>query len=261
MRKRLSLLLAVVLAMTMAMGMSTTALAVEYPENVNCGVEGHDSGFQQHLYVIRTEIPEGESELYAIGYGYVTMNGELWDGPDLCGISVATIEGWDGTFGWYCLYPAPEDSPYDGIYRKCTGGHSNPPSKDPSGSSHEHHYEWHTIVEPTQDKDGLEGEVCSCGATRNVQTLSAYGYALNHYAAPLINAAKSGQTITFEFGEWNSFPKSFMEKIAAKSDVNFVFHYKWNHVSQEIVIPAGTAIDLNFDWYGPAKMAELYGAN
>lgn len=45
---------------------------------------------------------------------------------------------------------------------------------------------------------------------------------------PMINAAKAGQTITFEFGVWNSFPKSFM--------------------------------DLNFDWYGPAKMAELYGA-
>ena len=52
-----------------------------------------------------------------------------------------------------------------------------------------------------------------------------------------------------------------MEKLAAKSaeGVTFVFHYKWNHQKQEITIPAGTPIDLNFDYYGPAKMAELYG--
>ena len=79
----------------------------------------------------------------------------------------------------------------------------------------------------------------------------------------MINAAKAGQTITFEFGEWNSFPKSFMAKLVDKSaqNVTFVFKYKWNHKLQTITIPAGTPIDLNFDWYGPAKMAELYGAN
>ena len=61
---------------------------------------------------------------------------------------------------------------------------------------------------------------------------------------------------------FRSFPKAFMEKIAAKSmeGVTFVFHYKWNHVKQEITIPFGTAVDTQFDWYGPAKMAELYGA-
>ena len=128
---------------------------------------------------------------------------------------------------------------------------------------HVHSFTWQTITEPTKDADGLEGEVCSCGATRNTQPLSAYGYTLNDYATSMINAAKSGQTITFEFGEWNSFPKSFMAKLVDKSaqNVTFVFHYNWNHVKQEITIPAGTPIDLNFDWYGPAKMAELYGAN
>ena len=131
-----------------------------------------------------------------------------------------------------------------------------------SAPEHVHNFEWKVITEPTKDTDGLEGEVCSCGATRNTQKLSAYAYALYQYAMPMINNAKPGQTITFEFGEWNSFPKAFMEKIAAKSaeGVTFVFHYKWNHVKQEITIPFGTAVDTGFDWYGPAKMAELYGA-
>ena len=138
-----------------------------------------------------------------------------------------------------------------------------PAPKKASAPAHVHSFTWQTITEPTKDSDGLEGEVCSCGATRNTQPLSAFGFILNDYAPSLIKAAKPGQTVTFEFGERNSFPKEFMAKLVDKSaqNVTFVFHYNWNHVKQEITIPAGTPIDLNFDWYGPAKMAELYGAN
>lgn len=62
-------------------------------------------------------------------------------------------------------------------------------------------------------------------------------------------------------GVWNSFPKTFMEKVAAKSaeGVNFVFHYNWKNVKQEITIPAGKTFDLNMDWYGPATMNTLFG--
>ena len=98
----------------------------------------------------------------------------------------------------------------------------------------------------------------------NTQPTSEYNYnPWDDYATPMIDAAEAGQTITFEFDEWNSFPKSFMAKLADKSaqNITFVFHYKWDHVEQEITIPAGTPIDLSCDWYGPAKMAELYGAN
>lgn len=52
-----------------------------------------------------------------------------------------------------------------------------------------------------------------------------------------------------------------MEKVAAKSaeGVNFVFHYNWKNVKQEITIPAGKTFDLNMDWYGPATMNTLFG--
>ena len=144
-----------------------------------------------------------------------------------------------------------------------TNQYYNPKSTSAVESNHIHSYKWQTIVAPTKEADGLEGELCSCGAMRNTQPLSAYAYALNEYATPMINAAKAGQTITFEFDEWNSFPKSFMEKLVEKNgqNVTFVFHYKWNHVKQEITIPAGTSVDTALDWYGPAKMAELYGVN
>ena len=139
-----------------------------------------------------------------------------------------------------------------------------PPVSSPSNVTHTHEWIEGEIYSATQDKDGLGGVYCkSCGAIQSSYPISAYGYSINDYATPMVNASKAGQNITFELGEWNSFPKAFMEKIASKSaeGVTFVFHYKWNHVKQEITIPAGTQVDLNYDWYGPAKMAELYGAN
>ena len=131
-----------------------------------------------------------------------------------------------------------------------------------SYSTHVHDWTEGVIYEATQNSDGLEGIYCkTCGAIKESHVISAYEYSLYNYALPKINAAKAGQTITFEFGEWNSFPKSFMEKLVEKSanGVTFVFKYKWNHKLQTITIPAGTTIDLNYDYYGPAKMAEQYG--
>ena len=130
------------------------------------------------------------------------------------------------------------------------------------GSSHVHSFTWQTIYEATPNSDGLEGEVCSCGATRNTQSISAMDYAINKYADQMIKAAKPGQKITLEFGEFNSFPRYMMEKVAARMNENitFVFKFKQNKKMQTVTIEPGTAIDLQYDWYGPDKMKELYGA-
>ena len=265
MKRKLRLLLAVVLAMTMVMGIVLSAYADELPAVPDtCECSEH----------------QGSDHFYATGETRQYMNeecnvGRLWswntDG------SLKPLNSYDyfkvdavGTLqqGWYyagdggitacsghSTFPDPTPTP-------TPAGPSSPTPAGPSSPAHTHSFQWQTITEPTKDVDGLEGEVCTiCGATRNTQPLSAYVYALNDYAVSMINAAKSGQTITFEFGEWNSFPKSFMEKLVEKNgqNVTFVFHYNWKHQKQEITIPAGTPIDLNFDWYGPAKMAELYG--
>ena len=260
MKRKLSLLLAMVLAMTMVMGISVTALAYaeHFPVRVQCGQEGHpiDSGDRHYYFAGTFEHPEsGITCLTGAAYEDGNKVVGFLEGAPFMFYPLDEISGYDGP-GWYSVDGA-------GNCTKCTSSGTTPDDPTPSGSAHTHNFQWQTIIEPTKDTDGLEGEVCSCGALKNTQLLSAYGYALNDYATPMINAAKSGQTITFEFGEWNSFPKSFMAKLVDKSanGVTFVFHYKWNHVKQEITIPAGTPIDLNFDWYGPAKMAELYGAN
>ena len=137
------------------------------------------------------------------------------------------------------------------------------PVANTSGApAHVHSFTWQTIYEATPNSDGLEGEVCSCGATRNTQTISAMDYAINKYADRMIKAAKPGQKITLEFGEFNSFPRYMMEKVAARMNENitFVFKFKQNKKMQTVTIEPGTAIDLQYDWYGPDKMKELYGA-
>ena len=273
MKRKLSLLLAMVLAMTMVMGIGLTAFAIDRPASAPLGEAYEEAACTEH--------PEA-THFYSFGETYMWL-GEIlevagilyYNRPESLGTGVGQC-GWgldnDGVDLQDWNWPQGIDEGWyyqdDGYWLPCTCHQTPDPDPTPTscGSSapaHVHSFKWQTITAPTKDTDGLEGEMCSCGATRNTQPLSAYVYALNEYATPMINAAKPGQTITFEFGEWNSFPKSFMAKLVDKSaqNVTFVFKYKWNHKLQTITIPAGTPIDLNFDWYGPAKMAEFYGAN
>ena len=275
MKRKLSLLLAMVLAMTMVMGISVTAFAQTILDE-DASTHDYDSG----IITITDDDSSGyfevrvseEADLTA----YIYLNDEYADETTFphtrgcySGITLTALDGLATVFGPMkpvvrYKWKAAEKALYCYLYtEEYYEAHYENKEAPASSSAHVHNYKWQTIKAPSIEADGLEGEMCSCGATRNTQPLSAYVYAMNEYAAPMIKAAKPGQTITFNFGEMNSFPKSFMEKLVEKNgqNVSFVFNYKWNHVKQEITIPAGTPIDLNFDWYGPAKMAELYGAN
>lgn len=133
-----------------------------------------------------------------------------------------------------------------------------------SAPAHTHNFVTGIIYDATCDHDGLEGTYCkTCGYILNSSPISAFGYTLETYAQQKIEASKSGQKIVLEFGELNSFPKSFMEKIAARvaEGVTFEFRYNVNHKLQKITIPAYSTVDTNLDWYGPATMEQLYGAN
>lgn len=263
MKKRLSLLLATVLAMAMITGMSIIAYAEWEPQMIDCGTDEHKC--YEHFYVNTTDtypqtLDDPDSAQCVSGWNLkhddqgtlekIDCRQGNHDGNYMpCGNFPEPLET-----GWYYRTPGTE------FFSKCP-----PPvvEAEPSSAAHTHDYHWQTIVEPTKDQDGLESEVCVCGATRNIQRISALGFTLTEYATPMVVNAKPGQTVEIDFGELNSFPKSFMEKVAVKTqqNVSFGFNYNWNHVGQEIKIPAGTEIDTNFDWYGPAKMQELYGQN
>ncbi len=283
MKRKLSLLLTMILAMTMVMGSGVTAFA----EWVTIDIDG-TSDFQSEYLTISGDgfkaivrnvegacTYEQCDDLYSVSMPLPsgpTINETtaeyFWPKSTHDSYNVMGVYSDIVSFNWNATTKIGTIEMYTVSYCIAHGLLAPPPVDpptpcEPAAPAHTHNFQWQTITEPTKDSDGLEGEVCSCGAMRNTQPLSAFGYALNNYAVPMINNAKPGQTITFEFGEWNSFPKSFMAKLVDKSaqNVTFVFKYKWNHETQTITIPAGTPIDLNFDWYGPAKMAELYGNN
>lgn len=258
MKRKISLFLSVVLALSMIMGMSMMTYAYEWqPVVIDCGTDDHKC--YEHFYVSSIEpfivLDDSTHTPYVSGW-WLVPNGDVYDCRPGNAKRMARDCFPDNSIetGWY--YRINDNSQFF----KCP-----PPvvEAEPSSAAHTHNYYWQTIVEPTKDQDGLECEYCVCGASRNIQRISALGFTLTEYATPMVVNAKPGQTVEIDFGELNSFPKSFMEKVAVKTQqsVSFGFHYNWNHVGQEIRIPAGTEVDTDFDWYGPAKMAELYGAN
>ena len=274
MKRKVSLLLAMVLTvLSVMMVMPVEAKAADYPTIMLAGTrewglypDGNFASQNQGSCTINLD----DRDVIAVNNvsnSYVTVH--FSDGSPSSTIQIA-LGGYEKVYSNSHPFFSSLGTGTVTVYWKAFGAdlyfsaepYDLPSQEEGNGYSHVHNFVWGTIVEPTKDCDGLEGEVCSCGAMKNTQPILAMAYSLNTYANSLINAAKPGQTITFEFGEMNSFPKSFMEKLVEKNgqNVTFVFHYKWNHVKQEITIPAGTPINLNFDWYGPAKMAELYGA-
>lgn len=271
MRRKISLLLAVVMAMTTIMVMNVPAFA-----------EGREIDFDATDVVDMGFIPTEETEITI--YELVnaqTHRYEMYvdDKLEYYSDSVdyqSYIQWADSVFDSNAAVYFPEGTKvkhgcrfiWDGknkiakeYYYSVKYYQEKYEEKPEETGTHTHDFQWKTISEPTAEKDGLEAEVCSiCGERRNEQPLSAYGYALNQYAAPVIEAAQPGQTTTLEFGEWNSFPKSFMDKVAAKNDVTYVFKFKYNHQRYTICIPAGIKVDYNEDWFGPLKLAELFGA-
>ena len=247
MKKKLSLFLVILMALTMVMGIGVSAMAV--PANP-VKISEMRPGVS---YTIPVEVINDTGEcVYCLFLNSENkiffLNSSSLDCPYIEPGNTGIIGA--GHTGTACV----EVNPF------CS---NSPSTSEPATPAHIHDFKWQTITEPTKDADGLEGEVCSCGAMRNTQPISAMAYVINEYATQMIKAAKPGQKITLEFGEFNSFPRYMMEKIAARMNENitFVFKFKQNKKMQTITIEPGTTIDLQYDWYGPDKMAELYGAN
>lgn len=77
--------------------------------------------------------------------------------------------------------------------------------------------------------------------------------------ASLLDGEEQDQTITLDMGQWCSYPRWFMEKIAERNDLTVKLQFEYLHKQYEVAIPAGKAVDTACDWYGPLKLCELYG--
>ncbi len=59
---------------------------------------------------------------------------------------------------------------------------------------------------------------------------------------------------------YTALPNSVMQALVKNSNVTLLFEYYYNGTSYSIVIPAGTAVDDDTEWYGPLWLYEHYGA-
>ena len=187
-----------------------------------------------------------------------TDNTIFWYGRSGDGTWTYIFTTYDG--GDFCFINSGESYTFSSSPSLIIESNGCTPDPDPA-PGHVHTYAHKVIVAPSDFIDGLEGDVCtSRGHKENVHPISAMAYLLEKYAK-IIDNAKPGDTIILDFGIWNSYPQYFMEKVSAKAKegVSFVFNYEWKKELMSVNIPAGTVVDTSFEWYGPAKMQELYG--
>ena len=126
---------------------------------------------------------------------------------------------------------------------------------------HTHTWEYGTIVAATEESDGLEGYYCSCGATRETTSVSSIFTILKNRYAQLDKAGK-GAVVTLKMGTWSTYTKDFMEHVLAASQrgVTVKLDYSYNKQMYETTIPAGTAMEPVYDYYGPLYIQGLFGA-
>ncbi len=135
------------------------------------------------------------------------------------------------------------------------------PADDVTSSSHSaphtHNWIYGIIYDATEDTDGLEGEYCLCGATRNTSIIPAGDIIIsNNYAK--IDAAKSGQNIVLDMKTMCNLSQTFMKKLASKNNCSFTIKLKYLNKSYEFYIPAGTSFNTDLEYYGPEKLMEMF---
>lgn len=136
----------------------------------------------------------------------------------------------------------------------------SPNSDSSTAGDHVHNFVHCVIYDPTEDMDGLEGEKCSCGAVRNLSKISADTvFYRNMYKK--VDSAYAGTPMVLEFNRRNTFPKELFDRMAAKSDCDFVIRFRGDdNKVYEMYIPAGSlkGLTLTDDCYGYGAFTGLF---
>ena len=128
-----------------------------------------------------------------------------------------------------------------------------------NASAHVHTWKYGTIFDATEDTDGLEGYYCSCGATKETTVIpSITAIYKNRYTQ--MDQAGKGEVITLKMGEWNTYSKEFMQHLisATERGVTVKLDYKYEKKNYVTTVPAGTTMDLAYDYYGPLFIQSLF---
>ena len=133
------------------------------------------------------------------------------------------------------------------------------PSSSSNTSAHTHTWKYGTIFDATEDTDGLEGYYCSCGANKETTIIpSITAIYRNRYTQ--MDQAGKGEVITLKMGEWNTYSKEFMQHLisATERGVTVKLDYKYEKKNYVTTIPAGTTMELAYDYYGPLFIQSLF---
>ena len=128
-----------------------------------------------------------------------------------------------------------------------------------SVTAHTHTWKYGTIFDATEDTDGLEGYYCSCGANKETTVIpSITAIYKNRYTQ--MDQAGKGEVITLKMGEWNTYSKEFMQHLisATERGVTIKLDYKYEKKNYVTTVPAGTTMDLAYDYYGPLFIQSLF---
>ena len=74
-----------------------------------------------------------------------------------------------------------------------------------------------------------------------------------------INEAESGASVEIDATVWHSFSAKQLEELMQRKDVDLVFTYAYEGEKFKVTIPAGTEMTYDCEWYGPLKVASMFG--
>ena len=74
-----------------------------------------------------------------------------------------------------------------------------------------------------------------------------------------IGEAESGASVEIDATVWHSFSAKQLEELMQRKDVDLVFTYAYEGEKFKVTIPAGTEMTYDCEWYGPLKVASMFG--
>ncbi|MBQ8326469.1 MAG: hypothetical protein IJX86_05305 [Lachnospiraceae bacterium] len=74
-----------------------------------------------------------------------------------------------------------------------------------------------------------------------------------------ISEAESGASVEIDATVWHSFSAKQLEELMQRKDVDLVFIYAYEGEKFKVTIPAGTEMIYDCEWYGPLKVASMFG--
>ena len=170
-------------------------------------------------------------------YSSYTISGDSWKVSDITdGIGHVVLPSGDYTYLLKKVYLTNNTESSPAVQEAAAVSTSNTAT-----SSHVHNYEWVTVREATATEDGEMDYMCSCGDVKERQIIPKYVGATKEVNDAL-DAAKSGQTITFDTGDNCSFNRDTMDKIAndTQNNIKVVIKYIYKGVHYILTIPAGS---------------------